>query len=259
MTRYLRRLVPLGGLVAAAVVAFSAGPAGATIVCQPGHTPPPGGGTGPYCTNVKPTAVTGAASAVKGTSATLNGAAGARVAGGDPTQWFFKYGTSTAYGKQTPTQTLGTCPPGRGYPYCTTPATQGVAANVSGLTPCTTYHFQIFANNPDTLGLGPVPGGDKTFKTGFSKPIKNFKTPAKVKHHKKFTVKFTLNFNAKAVKIFIKRKNGSILTTYDYGSMKAGNHSKTIKAPKKKGQYTIELHVKLSCGSQSVKNKLKVN
>ena len=261
MTRYLRRLAPLGGLVAAAVVAFSAGPAGATIVCQPGHTPPPGGGTGSYCTNVKPTAVTGAASAVKGTSATLNGAAGARVAGGDPTQWFFKYGTSTSYGKQTPTQTLGSCQPGHTAPspYCTTPATQGVSANVSSLTPCTTYHFQIFANNPDTLGQGPVLGGDKTFKTGFAKPIKSFKTPAKVKHHKKFKVKFTLNFNAKVVKIFIKRKNGSILTTYDYGSLKAGNHSKTIKAPKKKGQYTIELHVKLSCGSQSVKHKLKVH
>ncbi len=147
MTRYLRRLAPLGGLVAAAVVAFSASPAGATVVCPPGHSPP-----SPYCKNVKPTAVTGVASGVKGTSATLNGAAGASVTGGDPTQWFFKYGTTTSYGKQTPTQTLGACQPGHTAPspYCTTPATQGVSANVSGLTPCTTYHFQLFANNPDT-------------------------------------------------------------------------------------------------------------
>ncbi len=255
MTRYLSRLAPLGGLVAAAVVALSASPAGATIVCLPGHTPP-----SVYCTNVKPKAVTGAASSVKGTSATLNGAAGANVSGGDPTQWFFKYGTTMSYGKQTPTQTLGACQPGHtAFPpgYCTTPALQGVSANVSHLAPCTTYHFQIFANNPDTTS--PVGGGDKTFKTGFAKPIKSFKSPKKVKHGKKFKVKFTLNFNAKVVKIFLKRKNGSILKTYDYGSQKAGNHTKTIKAPKKKGQYTIEVHAKLSCGSQSIKHKLKVH
>ena len=99
----------------------------------------------------------------------------------------------------------------------------------------------------------------QTFKTKFQKPIKNFKTPAKVKHNKKFKVKFTLNFNAKVVKIFLKRKNGSILKTFDYGSQKAGNHTKTIKAPKKKGQYTVEVHAKLSCGSQSIKHKLKVH
>ncbi len=122
MTRYLRRLAPLGGLVAAAVVAVSAAPAGATVVCPPGITPP-----SHYCSNVKPRAVTGAASNVKGTSATLNGAAGAGVTGGDPTQWFFKYGTTMSYGKQTPTKTLGSCPSGISppSPYCTTPATPG--------------------------------------------------------------------------------------------------------------------------------------
>jgi hypothetical protein len=255
MTRYFRRLSALAGLVAAAVVAFSAGPASATVVCTPGHSPP-----SQYCMNVPPTAVTGAGSAVKGTSATLNGAAGARVAGGDPTQWFFKYGTTMSYGKQTPTQTLGACQPGHtAFPpgYCTTPAVHGVSANVSHLTPCTTYHFQIFANNPDTAS--PVGGGDKTFKTGFAKPIKSFKSPKKVKHGKKFQVHYTLSYNAKQVKIFIKRKNGSILKTYNLGAQNAGNHHKKIKAPKKKGQYTIELHVKLSCGSQSVKHKLKVH
>jgi hypothetical protein len=252
MTRYLGRLVPLGGLVAAAVVAFSAAPAGATVVCPPGITPP----NVLYCHNIKPTAVTGTASNKKGTSATLNGAAGSTVAGGDPTQWFFEYGTSTAYGKQTPTQTLGKCtagvtPPS---PYCTTPTVTGVSANVSHLAPCTTYHYQLVATNPD----GTTKGGDKTFKTGFAKPIKSFKTPKKVKRHHKFKVKFTLNFRAN-VKIFIKRKNGSILKTYNLGSVGAGSHSKKIKAPGKKGKYTIELFAKLSCGKQSIKHKLKVH
>ena len=110
--RCLTRLVPLGGLLAAAVLVLSATPTGATIVCSPGHTPPPGGGTGPYCKNVKPKAVTLSATHVGGKSAKLNGLAGAGVAGGDPTQFFFQYGTTTAYGKDTPTQILGSCPPG---------------------------------------------------------------------------------------------------------------------------------------------------
>jgi len=251
MTRYLRRLAPLGGLVAAAVVALSATPAGATVVCPPGITPP-----SPYCKNVKPTAVTGTASNLKGTSATLNGAAGSTVSGGDPTQWFFKYGTSTAYGKQTPTQTLGACAPGHTppSPYCTTPTVTAVSANVSHLAPCTTYHFQLFATNPD----GTTPGGDKTFKTHFAKPIKSFKTPGKVKRRHKFKVKFTLNFKAQ-MKILIKRKNGSVLATYNYGTLRAGTHTEKLKAPKKKGKYTIELIAKLSCGKQSLKNTVKVH
>jgi hypothetical protein len=251
MTRYLRRLAPLGGLLALAVVAFSASPAGATVVCGSGQKPP-------YCPSVKPTGITHSATNVKGTSATLNGTAGSTVGGGDPTQFFFKYGTSTAYGKQTPPGTLGMCQPGHtGFPpgYCTTPSAQAVFADISGLTPCTTYHFQLFASNTD----GSASGGDLKFTTGFAKPLKDVKTPEKVKHGKKFKVKYTLLYNAKVVKIFIKRKNGSILKTYDYGAQKAKKYQKTIKAPKKKGQYTVEVHAKLACGSQSVKHKLKVH
>ena len=68
MTRDLRRLVSLGTLVVAAVVAFSAIPTGATIVCPQGVKPP-----SPYCMNVPPTAVTRSATHVGGKSATLNG------------------------------------------------------------------------------------------------------------------------------------------------------------------------------------------
>ncbi len=49
------------------------------------------------------------------------------------------------------------------------------------------------------------------------------------------------------------------MKTYDLGTLKAGKHSKKIKAPKKKGEYKIEVHAKLSCGSQSVTHKLKVH
>jgi hypothetical protein len=158
MTRYLRRLAPFGGLVAAAVLALSATPAGAWVVCPQGVRSP-----SPYCTNVKPTAVTNRATHVKSTSARLNGLAGAGVAGGYPTRYFFQYGTSPAYGKHTRTKTLGACPWGisPSSPYCTTPASQAVSANVSRLAPCTVYHFRIVAKNP----VGRTNGADKTFKT----------------------------------------------------------------------------------------------
>ena len=253
MARYshLRRLPPLVGVVTAAVMALSATPAAATIVCTQGHTPP-----SPYCHNVKPTAVTGVANKIKGTSANLNGAAGSTVGGGDPTKFFFQYGTSTAYGKQTATKTLGTCQPGHNtYPYCNTPASTGVGRSVSGLTPCTKYHFQLVATNHD----GTTKGGDKTFKTGFAKPLTDVKSPSKVKHGHKFKVKFKLLYNAKVVKIFMKKKNGvAILKTYKYGSLRAGKYQKTIKAPKKKGDYIVEVFAKLGCGQQNIKNKLKV-
>jgi hypothetical protein len=252
MTRYLRRLAPLGGVVAAAVVAFSAAPAGATVVCPGGITPP-----SPYCSNVKPTAITGVATGIHGDKATLNGTVGAGVSGGDPTQWFFKWGTTTAYGHQTPTQTLGACQPGHTAPspYCTTPAAQGVSANISGLKACTTYHFQIFATNPD----GTTPGGDKSFRRGFEKPLKNFSTPRHVRRHHRFRVSFTLVFNAKVKILIKKRRNGSILTTYNYGNLRAGHHTKTIRAPRRRGDYTLEVFAKLSCGSQSIKHLLIVH
>ena len=89
MTRYshLRWLAPLGGLVAAGLIALSAAPVSATIVCPTGIKPP-----SPYCTNVLPTATTGSATNVGAKKATLNGVAGPNVSGGDITQYFFKYG-----------------------------------------------------------------------------------------------------------------------------------------------------------------------
>ena len=62
MTRYshLRWLAALGGLLAAGVMALSAAPSGATIVCPNGIKPP-----SPYCTNVPPTATTSKATEVR--------------------------------------------------------------------------------------------------------------------------------------------------------------------------------------------------
>jgi hypothetical protein len=254
MTRYshLRRLASVGGLITAGVIALSAVPSGATIVCPSGIKPP-----SPYCTNVPPTATTLPATKIKGTSAQLNGSVGPNVQGGDITSYFFQYGTTTSYGSQTPTGTVGTCPSGISppSPYCNVPKTQGVTANVSNLIPCTNYHFRVVATNPD----GSLNGGDLNFTTTFANPPTNVKSPAKVKAGKKFQVKFTLKYNAKTVKIFIKKKNGTIVQTIIYGSLRAGKYTKTVKAPKKKGDYKVEVFAKLSCGSQSVTNSLKVH
>ena len=192
MTRYshLRWLPALGGLVAAGVLVLSAAPSSATIVCPTGIKPP-----SPYCTNVPPTATTGKATEVKGTSATLNGVAGPNVSGGDITQYYFEYGRTTNYGSTTPPGTIGSCPSGISppSPYCNVPKTEPVSARISNLTPCTAYHFQLVATNSD----GTAKGGDQKFKTGFAPPIAFVSAPRSVRAGRRFQVKFTLSYAAK--------------------------------------------------------------
>jgi hypothetical protein len=254
MTRYshVSRLLALGGLLAAGVLATSAVPTGATIVCPNGIKPP-----SPYCTNVKPTATSLPATKITGTGAQLNGSAGPNVPGGDITQYFFRYGTSASYGTQTRTGTIGSCPAGitPPSPYCNVPKTQLVSANISALKPCTDYHFGVVAQNPD----GSFFGAEQVFKTTFANPLTNVSSPAKVKAGKKFKVKFELKYAANPVKIFIKNKHGVIIKTYKYGSLRAGKYTKTITAPKNNGDYKVEVFAKLNCGQQSVKKSLKVH
>jgi hypothetical protein len=160
MTRYsqLRRLMVLGGLVAAGVLAVAAVPSGATIICPPGAP-----STSPYCTNVPPIAITLRATDVRRHSAQLNGLAGPDVRGGDLTQYYFEYGTTRFYGSQTPTGTIGKCPPGdtASSSYCIVPKIRFVWAPISGLYPCTRYHFIIVASNSD----GTSWGQDRVFRT----------------------------------------------------------------------------------------------
>ena len=246
MTRYshLRWLPALGGLLAAGVLVLSAAPSSATIVCPTGIKPP-----SPYCTNVPPTATTGKATEVRGTSATLNGVAGPNVSGGDITQYYFEYGRTTSYGTQTPVGTIGSCPAGISppSPYCNVPKTESVSAGLSNLTPCTRYHFQLLASNPDKSGL--VTGGDQAFTTAFSPPISFLSAPHRVRAGKRFTVKFTLRYKAK-VKIEIVRRRGGTVATFNYGTLPAGRHKQTIRAPRRRGNYTLVVIAKLSCGQQ---------
>jgi hypothetical protein len=93
-----------------------------------------------------PVAITNPATNVASSSATLNGSVDPH---GLTTTVHFQYGTTISYGHTTANQTK------------TGNAYQNVAANISGLTASTTYHFRIVATNSS----GTRYGGDRTFRT----------------------------------------------------------------------------------------------
>jgi phosphodiesterase/alkaline phosphatase D-like protein len=96
-----------------------------------------------------PTVVTGAASAITKTGATLN--ATVNPNGGEVTECKLEYGTTTAYGSS------ATCTPAPG----AVESAVAVSASVSGLITNTTYHFRISATNAG----GTSKGSDQTLKT----------------------------------------------------------------------------------------------
>jgi len=98
-------------------------------------------------TAAAPTAITGAVSAVGGTSATVNGTVNP---GGSATDWWFEYGTSTSYGSKTTATGAGS---GSG--------NIAVAKTLTGLTPATTYHYRLVAKSSS----GTTNGSDGLFTT----------------------------------------------------------------------------------------------
>ena len=93
-----------------------------------------------------PVVITNPATNVASSSATLNGSLDPH---GLTTTVYFQYGTTTSYGHTTPMQSQ------TGNTY------RNIAANISGLTTHTTYHFRIVATN----SAGTRIGGDRTFTT----------------------------------------------------------------------------------------------
>jgi hypothetical protein len=94
-----------------------------------------------------PTVTTGSSSSVGQSSATVGGTVNPN---GQSTSYYFKYGTTTSYGLQT-------TPAGAG-------SGTGVVAvhqTLDGLTPNTTYHYQLVA----TSSAGTTSGSDETFTT----------------------------------------------------------------------------------------------
>ncbi len=96
-----------------------------------------------------PTVVTGSATSITQTSATLS--ATVNPNGGEVTDCKFEYGTTTAYGSTAPCVFL----PGNGS------SAVDVFTSIGGLTANTTYHFRISATNPS----GTSKGSDESFKT----------------------------------------------------------------------------------------------
>ena len=100
-----------------------------------------------FTTLSPPTVVTGAASAVGPSAATLGGSLNPN---GRSTSWSFEYGTTTSYGSKTSSRSAGSGT-----------ATLAVVDTVSGLSPGATYHFRLVA----TSSLGTTRGADATFVT----------------------------------------------------------------------------------------------
>ncbi len=99
-----------------------------------------------------PGVVTQAASALTSTAATLNGRVNPN---GYATTAFFQYGTTTAYGTTTTSQSVGSGT-----------SELGITAALTGLVANTTYHFRIGATNLN----GTVYGSDQAFTTGTPAP-----------------------------------------------------------------------------------------
>jgi hypothetical protein len=102
-----------------------------------------------YGPDTELTAATGAATAVSSTQETLNGT---EVPGGIyEGNYSFRYGRTKSYGSQTATVALG---PGL--------SPLAISTTISGLTPGTTYHYELVAT--DSQGLTKL-GGDSSFVT----------------------------------------------------------------------------------------------
>jgi NHL repeat len=96
---------------------------------------------------LKPRVEAESVSEVGSASATFHGQV---LPQGEPTSYFFEYGTTTAYGNHTPTRSAG----------AGTTAT-GVTATIEGLSPDTEYHFRLVASNTN----GKREGLDLSFST----------------------------------------------------------------------------------------------
>jgi hypothetical protein len=109
-----------------------------------------------------PTTTTGSANSITQTTAKLNGTV---KPNNEATTYHFEYGTTTAYGVNTPEQ--APIAPGAG--------NTAVNAYIGDLAPGTVYHFRLVATN----GSGSIPGKDKTFTTRTAVSLNASKTTAK--------------------------------------------------------------------------------
>ena len=106
-----------------------------------------------FTTTTPPTVTTGTASRIGRSSVGLSGTVDPK---GQATTYYFRYGTTTAYGLQSTPASAGS---GSG--------PVGVHSNVYGLTPLTTYHYQLVAQSAG----GTSYGSDQTLATTSSQAV----------------------------------------------------------------------------------------
>jgi phosphodiesterase/alkaline phosphatase D-like protein len=106
-----------------------------------------GGGRAATTAPLPPAVVTGGASKVALSSAVITGLVNPE---GQATTYYFQFGTTTSYGLQTPTATLGS-------------GTSNILAqsDLEGLTSNTSYHYRVVAQNKGGISYG----ADRTLKT----------------------------------------------------------------------------------------------
>jgi hypothetical protein len=102
---------------------------------------------GEAATPPAPTATTSGVSNVSYSSAVLYGDVNAK---GQATNYYFEYGTTTAFGAQSPLSPAGSAT-----------GTVKVSQAIAGLQAATKYHYRLVAVGPG----GTVTGGDRTFTT----------------------------------------------------------------------------------------------
>jgi hypothetical protein len=107
-----------------------------------------------FSTTTAPTVITGSASSIAPTAATLNGTV---TANGQSTSWYFEYGTSTSYGSKTAAKSAGSG---------TTPV--NVSSSLTRLRTTTTYHYRLVATNAS----GTTFGGDGSLSTSLAPAVR---------------------------------------------------------------------------------------
>ena len=170
------------------------------------------GADGLLMTSPAPQVVTGGASNVTPTSATLNGTVNPSSRA---TSWYFEYGTSTSYGTKTPAKDAGSG---------TSPV--AVSAPVTGLTSGRTYHFRLVG----TSDAGTSRGADQTFLASAA-PTVTTKAASSVKDSSA-TLNASVNPNGQATTVYFEYG-----TSTSYGSKTAaksigsGRSSTSVSVP----------------------------
>jgi hypothetical protein len=170
------------------------------------------GSDGLLTTSPLPQVVTGAASGVTPTTATLNGTVNPS---GRATSWYFEYGTSTSYGTKTSAKNAGSG---------TSAVT--VSAPVTSLSSGRTYHFRLVA----TSDAGTSRGSDQTFVAS-GPPAVTTKAASSVKDTSA-TLNASVNPNGLATTVYFEYGSstsyGSKSATLSIGS---GRSATNVSAP----------------------------